>query len=55
MCLRANGNKIERTVYGHALIDGRPATFAFRSTSYPTGRNLLASSIKVKIDDEDIR
>jgi hypothetical protein len=57
VCLRANGNKIERTVYGHALIDGAPATFAFRSTSYPIGRNLanLASRLKVKIDDEEIR
>jgi hypothetical protein len=57
ICLRANGNKVERTVYGHALIDGAPATFAFRSTSYPIGRNHanLASCLKVKIDDEDIR
>ena len=56
-CLRANGNKIERTVYGHALIDGAPATFAFRSTSYPIGRNHanLTSCLKVKIDGEDIR
>jgi hypothetical protein len=55
VCVRANGNK--RTIYGHALIDGAPATFAFRSTSYPIGRNHanLASSFKVKIDGEEIR
>jgi hypothetical protein len=53
VCLRANGNKIEKTIYGHALIDGTPATFAFRSTSYPIGRNHanLASCLKTKIDD----
>jgi hypothetical protein len=56
-CLRSNNNKIEKTIYGHALIDGAPATFAFRSTAYPIGRNQanLASCLKVKIDDEDIR
>jgi hypothetical protein len=58
VCLRAsNGNKVEKTVYAHALIDGAPATFAFRSTAYPIGRNHanLASRLKVKIDDEDVR
>ena len=57
VCLRANGNKIEKTIYGHALVDGAPATFVFRSTAYPIGRNhaSLASQIKVKIDDQEIR
>jgi hypothetical protein len=56
-CLRANGSKIEKTVYGHALIDGAPGTFVFRSTAYPIGRShaSLASLLKVKIDDEEIR
>ena len=33
VCLRANGNKVEKTIYGHALIDGEHATFVFRSTA----------------------
>ena len=57
VCLRANGNKIEKTVYGHAMIDGAPATFVFRSTAYPIGRSQanLSHHVKVTIDDEDIR
>lgn len=57
VCLRANGSKIEKTVYGHALIDGAPGTFVFRSTAYPIGRSHanLASLLKVKIDDEEVR
>ena len=54
VCLRANGNKIEKTIYGHALIDGAPATFVFRSTAYPIGRSQAdLSLLKVKIDDEE--
>jgi hypothetical protein len=57
VCLRANGNKIEKTIYGHALIDGAPATFAFRATAYPIGRRHanLASHAKATIDGEEIR
>ena len=57
VCLRANGNKIEKTVYGHAMIDGAPATFVFRSTAYAIGRSQanLSHHVKVTIDDEDIR
>jgi hypothetical protein len=57
VCLRANGNKIEKTVYGHVLIDGTPGTFVFRSTAYPIGRShaSLTSLLKVKIDDQEIR
>jgi hypothetical protein len=57
VCLRANGNKIEKTVYGHVVIDTVPATFVFRSTAYPIGRSQanLAYHAKVTIDDEDIR
>jgi hypothetical protein len=57
ICLRANGNKIEKTVYGHALIDGAPATFVFRSTAYPIGRNQanLAFHLKATIDGQDVR
>jgi hypothetical protein len=57
VCLRANGNKIEKTIYGYALIDSAPATFAFRSTSYPIGRNHanLTFHTKAAIDGEDIR
>jgi hypothetical protein len=56
-CLRANGNKIEKTVYGHVLVDGAPGTLVFRSTAYPIGRShaSLASLLKVKIDDQEIR
>jgi hypothetical protein len=57
VCLRANGNKIEKTIYGHALIDGAPATFVFRSTAYPIGHRLanLAFHANATIDGEEIR
>ena len=57
VCLRASGNKIERTIYGHALVDGAPATFVFRSTAYPIGRNQASLSFyaKATIDGEEIR
>jgi hypothetical protein len=57
VCLRANGNRIEKTIYGHALIDGAPATFVFRSTAYRVGRDHanLAHHVNVTIDGEDIR
>jgi hypothetical protein len=57
VCLRANGNKIEKTIYGHALIGGEPATFTFRSTAYPIGRTHanLAFHAKATIDGEEIR
>lgn len=56
-CLRANGNKIEKTIYGHALIDGAPGTFIFRSTAYRVGRDhsSLAFQTKATIDGEEIR
>jgi hypothetical protein len=57
VCLRSNGNKIEKTIYGHALIDGAPGTFVFRSTAYPIGRNhaSLASHTKATIDGAEMR
>jgi hypothetical protein len=57
VCLRDNGNKIEKTIYGHALIDGAPATFVFRSTAYPIGQRIanLAFHAKAAIDGEEIR
>jgi hypothetical protein len=57
VCLRANGNKIEKTIYGHALIDGAPGTLVFRSTAYSIGcrHANLADHVKVTIDDEDVR
>jgi hypothetical protein len=57
VCLRANGNKIEKTIFGHALIDGAPATFVFRSTAYPIGRDHanLTFHVKATIDGEEIR
>jgi hypothetical protein len=57
VCLRANGNKVEKTVYGHVLIDGAPATFVFRSTAYPIGHRFanLAFHVKATIDGEEIR
>jgi hypothetical protein len=57
VCLRANGNKVEKTIYGHALIDGAPATFVFRSTAYPIGHRLanLAFHANATIDGEEIR
>jgi hypothetical protein len=56
VCLRANGNKIEKTIHGHALIDGSPTTFVFRSTAYPIGRNHanVAFRAKATIDGEEI-
>jgi hypothetical protein len=57
VCLRTNGNKIEKTIYGHALVDGAPATFVFRSTAYSIGRNHanLTFHAKATIDGEEIR
>jgi hypothetical protein len=57
VCLRTNGNKVEKTIYGHALIDGAPATFVFRSTAYPIGRRHanLTFHDKATIDGEEIR
>lgn len=57
VCLRANGNKVEKTIYGHALIEGAPATFVFRSTAYPIGHRLanLAFHARATIDGEEIR
>ena len=57
VCLRSNGNKIEKTIYGHALIDGAPGTFVFRSTAYPIGRShaSLSSHTKATIDGEEMR
>jgi hypothetical protein len=57
VCLRATGNKIEKTIYGHALIEGAPATFVFRSTAHSIGRNYanLTFHAKATIDGEEIR
>jgi hypothetical protein len=56
-CQRASGNKIEKTIYGHALVAGAPATFVFRSTAYSIGRSHanLAFHAKATIDGEEIR
>jgi hypothetical protein len=50
-----NGNKIERTLYANALVEGEPATFAFRSTAFPIGQAFAkqAEKIVAKIDGRD--
>jgi hypothetical protein len=57
VCQRVNRNKVEKTIYGHALIDQVPATFVFRATAYPIGRAHanLSFHVKATIDGEEIR
>jgi hypothetical protein len=57
-CIRSsNGNKIEKTVYMYALVEGRSIVFSFRSTSYQFGRNLAneVDRVIITVDGEDVR
>jgi hypothetical protein len=54
-CIRSsNGNRVEKTVFLHALVEGFQTTFSFASTSYNLGKNFSneAGKVKVLIDDE---
>jgi hypothetical protein len=57
-CIRSsNGNRIEKTVFLYALVEGFQTTFSFASTSYNIGKNFSneAGKVKVLIDDEPVR
>jgi hypothetical protein len=56
-CLMPNGNKIEKTVLCHALVEGLPTTFSFRSTAYQFGVNFgrEADRIRVEVENEIVR
>jgi hypothetical protein len=59
-CIRSsNGNKIERTIYMHALIgaEGLQTTFAFRSTALKPAKRFAddADRVRVQIDGEIVR
>jgi hypothetical protein len=54
---RSTGNRIERTIYMNCLVEGRPATFNFRSTAYPIGDKFGqdADRVVVEVDNQQIR
>ena len=54
---RPNGNRIEKTVFLHMLVDGFKTTFAFKSTAYNIGKSFSsdADKVRVAIDDETVR
>jgi hypothetical protein len=57
-CIRAsNGNRIEKTVFLHALVEGQPVTFPFRSTALEIGKRLAADAdrVRVQVDGETVR
>jgi hypothetical protein len=56
-CLRPNGNRVERTIYTHMLVDGRQATVAFKSTGLEIGErwNRDADRVRVQIDGTIVR
>jgi hypothetical protein len=53
----SNGNRIEKTIFMHALVEGLPVTFSFRSTAYEIGARLggEADRVRVQIDGEMVR
>jgi hypothetical protein len=55
--LRPGGNKVEKTVYLHALVEGLPITFTFRSTAYAFGVRFGADAdrVRVTVDCETVR
>jgi hypothetical protein len=56
-CLRPNGNRIDRTIFTHMLVDDFPATFAFKSTALEVGERLARDSdkVRVEVDGETVR
>jgi hypothetical protein len=56
-CRRPNGNRVEKTVYLHALVKGFKTTFAFKSTAYNSGKSFSSATdkIRVEIDNETVR
>jgi hypothetical protein len=57
-CIRSsNNNRIEKTVFAHALVDNVRTTFSFRSTSFDVGDRFArdADKARVEIDGEVIR
>jgi hypothetical protein len=56
-CVRPNGNRIEKTIFLHALVEEWPVTFSFRATSYPIGQRLGsdADRTRVQVDGETVR
>jgi hypothetical protein len=57
-CIRSsNCNKIEKTIYMHALVEGMPITFPFKSTALGVGKRLSddADRVRIQIDGETVR
>jgi hypothetical protein len=56
-CRRPNGNRIEKTVFVHALVDGFKTTFAFKSTAYNSGQSFSrdADKARAEVDGEIVR
>jgi hypothetical protein len=56
-CLRPNGNRVERTIYTHMLVNGFQATFAYKSTALDVAERLQrdADKVRVTIDNTLVR
>jgi hypothetical protein len=56
-CLRPNGNRIERTVFVHMMVEGFKTSIALSSTAYDIGRTFssAADKVRVTIDNEILR
>ena len=56
-CRRPNGNRVEKTVYVHMLVDGFKTTFAFKSMAYNIAQDfgVAADKISVNVDGEVVR
>jgi hypothetical protein len=56
-CLRPNGNRVEKTVYVHMLVDGFKTTIALKSMSYSIGQDFGrdADKVRVNVDGEVVR
>ena len=57
-CIRSsNGNRIEKTIYVPALVDGFKTTFAFKSMAYAIAQDFGrdADKVRVEVDGEAVR
>jgi hypothetical protein len=56
-CLRPNGDRVDRTIFTHMLVDNFQATFAFKSTALEVGERLARDSdkVRVEVDGETVR
>jgi hypothetical protein len=57
-CIRSsNNNRVEKTIFAHALVDGFKTTFAFKSTAYDVGDHFGrdADKVRVEVDGETVR